>query len=532
MYRTIGDEIRQRTHTRKTSVTNTMTNYQSRNLVELYGSIGRTLGNTPNITVNTDNNGTTATTGPSFSSSLSSMRSSKYALNENLKRAHVLYNQLNSTKNELTSTVTMEQRNNRHKNDKNNDDSGRKQFEYWRPEYRGSLVPKGDARNGSTLTDKLLYAATHTDSTQKRNIANLIAKERLYRHLFCGQTTNRQTDELNETLTTGNIAFIKYIDDEHEMNLETLCSFLETLIDRGYSLSYIFSMMKYLRRKYRGTGEFPKLRQQTSAFYRTLIDNYEQHRKIKPRIGTDEVYTCDERIYKTMYELAHDWFFDSRAPNRSFYTDERTDDNDDENGTRYANTLLFVYAFMFMYLTGKRLSDIALLDVEKLRTLLQYEALVIRIPKSKKLGRITLRGYDEQSRIRFRSFLRRAIDVFGSEEIVGKKQPIPFDQFAKRRTLDRQFRRLYNLATEKLKIAGDKPRGLSLHSLRRFRAATMFVQGAEIDNIRECLDHSSIRVTNMYINRHLMRSYRTANNEHNNNRTENTNRMGKEKTKQ
>lgn len=359
--------------------------------------------------------------------------------------------------------------------------------EPWRPENRGALVHRGDA-NDETLAGKLLYAATHVDKTQRRHIANLIAKERIYRTMFCGQSSSSSelTDQLNLSLDNGDLSFIKYKDESRELNLETLCTHIETLIERGYSLTYIFAYLSYLRRKYR--SQYPKFGNQTSAFYRTLIDNYERQTKSQRRIGTDEVYTCEDALYEVMHELANGFFFSDKV--LQHLASER---------------FLFTYAFLFMYHTGKRLSELALIGLEEIRTLITYEALVIRIPKCKKLGRITLRGYDESALVRFKQFLNRTLELLAHAHM----SPIPFDQFSKRRSLDRHFKQLYAEASAQLfGKSVEKPRGLSLHSLRRFRAASMFTQGKEIDHIRECLDHSSVKVTNTYINKHLMRSYR------------------------
>lgn len=425
--------------------------------------------------------------------------------------------------------------NNNNNNSNNNNNNNNENKEQWRPENRGALIPRGK-RDDSSLANQLLYAATHVNESQRRHLSNLIAKERLYRRMFCGHTTTNQDDGLNASLVNGDMSFIKYKDEERELTLETLCEHIEAIIANGYSLTYTFAYLSYLRRKYRAA--YPKLRGQTSEFYRILIDNYERQRKIHKRIGTDEVYTCEERIYEKMYDLARQFFFDqSLLTNMSTNRDSRTPfndntvrdttnntnddhnngnncsnksgDNTNNNNLTISNQLLFAYAFMFMFITGKRLSEIALIGYEQLRTLLRYEALVIRIPKAKKLGRIVMRDYDEDVRQEFKSFLDRSIVIFEPQNSSYANE-IPFNQFEKRRTLDRAFARLYNDATKHLGLSDErKPRGLSLHSLRRFRAATLFAQGKAIDQIRECLDHSSTKVTNMYINKHLMRSYRT-----------------------
>lgn len=370
------------------------------------------------------------------------------------------------------------------------EDRGEKREEYWRPENAPALLPRGTNAEEATITDKLLYAATHTDATQKRNLANLIAKERLYRRVFCDM---KEDDELTRCLETGEMSFIKFTTNARELTLESLCKHIEELIQLGYSLTYIFGYLSYLRRKYR--GNYPRLRQQTSAFYRTLINLYEQARKEKKRISTDEVYTCEERVYKTMYDICRNLFFG----------EDITKVESTVEACR--NRVLFAYLFLFMYETGKRLSEIALIGVEQLNTLSTHEALVIRVPKSKKLGRIVLRGFDEEMRIDFKYFLARAIELFSRPKF---ESCIPFDQYAKRRTLDRHFTSLYTAALRHLGLPrNEKPRGLSLHSLRRYRAGSLFQQGKDIEHIRECLDHSSTKVTNIYINKHLMRSYRT-----------------------
>lgn len=367
--------------------------------------------------------------------------------------------------------------------------------EHWRPENAGALVPRGNNEQASSMTERLLYAATHTDATQKRNLANLIAKERLYRKVFCDVSEDDPNlTDLSKCLENADMSFIKYKCSEKDLTLEALCKHIEQLVKLGYSLTYIFGYLSYLRRKYR--GNYPKLRQQTSAFYRTLINLYETEKSEHKRLSTDEVYTCEERVYTQMTLICRNIFFSVEIEAQPSVEARK-------------NQLIFAYVFLFMYETGKRLSEIALLGVEQLQTLYDFEALVIRIPKSKKLGRIVLRGFDENTRVNFRYFLERSIELFSKQSF---SDCIPFDQYSKRRTLDRHFSRLYTAALRYLDLPkSSKPRGLSLHSLRRYRAASLFQQGKDIEHIRECLDHSSTKITNIYINKHLMRSYRKKN---------------------
>lgn len=417
-----------------------------------------------------------------------------------------------------------------------------RRFGRWRRINRTPLTPYGKNEANATLADRLLYSATHTSVAQKRNIANLLCMERLYRRLFCKISSDPATDTLDSSRTTGDLSFIDFKDEKKQLTLETLCLHLEELVNAGYSLMYIFKYMSYLKRKYR--RDYPYLRAQNSAFYRTLIDMYEKKRNDHRRIGTDEVYTCDKRVYEKMFERAERLVFsdeyekhelnDARQSNDANDTSEEPSTSSNNLLTtarkRYSleisNAYLFAYIYVFMFVTGKRLSEIALIDADQIRTLERHEALVVRIPKSKKLGRITLRALDLPTKHRFKQFLARMAFLF-SKNATDSPFPslVPFDQFAKRRTLDRIFGREYERAVreilnnqrpeERLDESNDllllrkKPRGLSLHSLRRYRAGVLFEMGNQIENIRECLDHSSVRMTNSYINKHLMRTYRT-----------------------
>lgn len=415
-----------------------------------------------------------------------------------------------------------------------------RRFGRWRRINRTPLTPYGKNEDNATLADRLLYSATHTSVAQKRNIANLLCMERLYRRLFCKLSSDPATDTLDSSRTTGDLSFIDFKDEKKQLNLETLCLHLEELVNAGYSLMYIFKYMSYLKRKYR--RDYPYLRAQNSAFYRTLIDMYEKKRNEHRRIGTDEVYTCDKRVYEKMFERAERLVFSDEYENHALGDERHTNDANDASEKinacdllatarkRYSleisNAYLFAYIYVFMFVTGKRLSEIALIDADQIRTLERHEALVVRIPKSKKLGRITLRALDLPTKHRFKQFLARMAFLF-SKNASDNPFPslVPFDQFAKRRTLDRIFGREYERAVreilnnqrpeERLDESNDllllrkKPRGLSLHSLRRYRAGVLFEMGNQIENIRECLDHSSVRMTNSYINKHLMRTYRT-----------------------
>lgn len=165
----------------------------------------------------------------------------------------------------------------------------------------------------------------------------------------------------------------------------------------------------------------------------------------------------------------------------------------------------FVYVFLMMYYTGKRVSELVMLSSNDIARLLTEKHIAIHIPKSRKLGRLSMRVVGKNELDDFVGFLKRFLFLTRDLEDSPYLDLIPFDQFQRRKSLNRCFDRVYTLAVQRT-----KPRGLSFHSLRRRKAAVSFQQGVPLDHIREILDHSSTYITNHYINRHLVRTYRSS----------------------
>lgn len=297
---------------------------------------------------------------------------------------------------------------------------------------------------------------------------------------------NRATDS-NRDIRIGDLyLMIRY--QCAALTKESLFEHVDRLIKMRYSLNYLFAYMKYLRRKYRRF--YPIYGNERRAFTRSILQRFfgESVRKL----ATDEIYSSDEDTY----ERIRDWCL------RYLFNDDLTLHN--KRNTRKTN-MRFVYLYLMMYYTGKRLSELAILSSNDLARLLNERNIAIYIPKTRKLGRISLNVVTDEEYDSFVLFLERFVYLTRDNSESPYHDTIPFDQFARRKSLNRCFDRVYALTTNK-----PKPRGLSFHSLRRRKAAVSFERGMDLDDIREILDHSSTYITNNYINKHLVRTYKSA----------------------
>lgn len=442
--------------------------------------------------------------------------------------------------------------------------------EGWRPDYvslsaadKSTVLPiskhtRINANNGNqnksiSMTQKLAerYKLRVEDERSDRAKANVLAFERLYRNVFCAQhavdkgglknnlgtqfgcqagagsgtedsfaavasrpkqaalahgfsgmvlpTQNalewahdRRVDALrfrdNANVANGEIyRVVRYVCAP--LTREALFEHIDRLIRARYSMSYLFAYMKHLRRKYK--REFPLRGNERRAFTRSIVQRYFDDDV--PKKSTDEIYASDENTYMRMRTWCLRYLFDDGCTLHN------------RRNTRRA-TLRFVYIFLLMYYSGKRMSELCTLSADNLLRLHTDKHIAIFIPKTRKLGRISYRTIDSHECAEFDAFLLRSVYLFRdcAQSPYRQETVIPFDQFVCRKSLDRYFDRVYaRVMVEK------KPRGLSFHSLRRRKAAVCFERGVNLDNIREILDHASTRVTNNYINKHLVRSYRT-----------------------
>lgn len=354
---------------------------------------------------------------------------------------------------------------------------------------------EGQAKRGA-------FGLRFDDRQASRMRANVLALERLYRRTFCagvvpaggGFAVRGETIPRNGEIGNDEVRDVaKYKCPGKALTKETLAENIDQLIRSGYSLNYVFSYMAHLRQKYR--LEFPLNSIEQAIFNRSIVDRYHKGgdgEKTRKK-ATDEVYTESSETYEAMKRWC--WSY--------LMSDEKTIDN--SKSTRNA-LLRFAYSYMFMFFTGKRLSEICVIKSEDLVTLRKERTLAVVIPKTKKTGRITLESLaSDEMRNEMEAFLDRMIALFvdmPNSPYLGDKI-VPFDQFEHRKAIDRYFAKVYEETTGRA-----KPRGLSMHSLRRYRAAENFQEGLPLELIREQMDHSSTSMTNTYINKHLLRSYR------------------------
>lgn len=364
----------------------------------------------------------------------------------------------------------------------------------------------GEEDEKTAMTKKGAFGLRFDDRQASRMRANVLALERLYRRTFCdgasppnnnnggGFTVRGEIIPRNADIGNDEVRDVaKYKCPNKLMTKETLAENIDQLIRSGYSLNYVFSYMAHLRQKYR--LEFPLNSLEQAIFNRSIVDRYHKggDGETTRKKATDEVYTESSETYEAMKR----WCWSYLTSN------EKTIDN--SKSTRNA-LIRFTYSYLFMFYTGKRLSEICVIKSEDLVTLRKERSLAVVIPKTKKTGRITLESLSsDEVRNEFEAFLDRMIALFvdiPNSPYLGEKI-VPFDQFEHRKSIDRYFAKVYVEATGR-----PKPRGLSMHSLRRYRAAENFQEGLPLELIREQMDHSSTSMTNTYINKHLLRSYR------------------------
>lgn len=360
------------------------------------------------------------------------------------------------------------------------------------------------------------------DERSDRAKANILCFERLYRRVFCADTSavnvngssrsfkdshsscKNRIDDGSSAAPAASTSSSLHLQDNKDIRLnelretirfqcrpltkEALIDHVNELMSQKYSLSYIFAYIKHLRRKYR--GQYPIFENERRVFNRSILRRF--HKENARKLGTDEVYSVDEDTYTKI----RDWCL------RYVFDDELTIHN--KVNTRKTN-MRFVYVFLMMYYTGKRVSELVMLSSNDIARLLTEKHIAIHIPKSRKLGRLSMRVVGKDELDDFVGFLKRFLFLTRDLEDSPYLDLIPFDQFQRRKSLNRCFDRVYTLAVQRT-----KPRGLSFHSLRRRKAAVSFQQGVPLDHIREILDHSSTYITNHYINRHLVRTYRSS----------------------
>lgn len=160
---------------------------------------------------------------------------------------------------------------------------------------------------------------------------------------------------------------------------------------------------------------------------------------------------------------------------------------------------LFMYVFYMLAVSGKRLSDIANLTIENLRSLRDDGVCVIITQKTRCFGCIEITeilrpdNFENDRKKRARGFVELFIrwcnlGIFS----------LPFDRTKKRRRLDAILTDLY----ERL-FRRPRKRGLSFHALRRAYASYKFLQGCPLSIIQESLEHATRAMTNRYVNRCL-----------------------------
>lgn len=173
--------------------------------------------------------------------------------------------------------------------------------------------------------------------------------------------------------------------------------------------------------------------------------------------------------------------------------------------------IAFLFIFFLLDITGKRLSEILLLDRTNLKNLQQYGLTVIDLPKTRKLGRIEMISNDTDYILnseRLNVFIRYQDDdklELPMIQINLDKTKILSGNLGRktianiRRVLDKEFDTFYQeIFHDKI-----KPRGLSFHAFRRIYAGERYLDKRNIMELSQYMDHTNYTQTNRYVNRYL-----------------------------
>lgn len=274
------------------------------------------------------------------------------------------------------------------------------------------------------------------------------------------------------------------------MSRTWLLQLCEYMLSSGYSLSYMRNVLSTIRHDM-GKG-FPLTQREMKVFLRAIVNTKRKFYKDVHK-QTDEIYAMSDEAYENMrtYCLRYLTAVDKHGCgvdllNGEFVYSQRY----------YPRKIIFCYLYLMMYYTGKRMSDLCILTLHDLQSLLRNRDIAVRIPKTDRIGRLSVsKAENPEHFVEFLHMFVRIITVRG-EKLAAL---LPFDQYRIRRQLNRIFKAIYESVTGSV-----KPNGLSFHSLRRRKAACFYKSGETLENIRECLDHTSSKTTNVYINKYLL----------------------------
>lgn len=266
---------------------------------------------------------------------------------------------------------------------------------------------------------------------------------------------------------------------------ESLLRLLQEMLDKKYSIRYTLKFLNFLIRNpqcFVSKAEIPS-RTETRVLSRSI-------REYVP-ISAKKLNTDSTKKVERGYNISQ------RSDGRLTFTAEETAKLLEhaearvlrENETTTCRRLALVW--ILMHYSGKRLSDISTLSVKDLEFLIKNNFVAIRIPKSQKVGRITL---DNEN---FRTLLSKIVHEAKEKNI---SFDIPFDVYKTRSSMNDQLAHWY----AHIFPGKTKPRGLGIHALRRRVAGLRFLEGDSLDSIRERLDHSNNKQTNAYINAALL----------------------------
>lgn len=276
-----------------------------------------------------------------------------------------------------------------------------------------------------------------------------------------------------------------------QITRDWLVALCECMLTRGYSLSYLKSTLKLIRSDSRGT--FPLVPSEYAAFLRSIVSTKQRFFATRT-LQSDGVYTMDEQLFQRMRLFCVEYV--RTACNTGHGIEFRDGQLVLSAHSYLPNELRFCLIFVLMFHTGKRCSDLSVLTIDDLRKLLRDDDLAIRIPKTDRVGRISMKHVEEPDKLR--EFLDWVVQLINRDDKLATNL-LPFDVFRQRRTLTKMFEFCYEAI-----VQHPKPKGLSFHSLRRRKAGRYFKQGEQLETIRECLDHAHTSMTNTYINKYLL----------------------------
>lgn len=321
--------------------------------------------------------------------------------------------------------------------------------------------------------------ATTTPESSGRNLDTDLLKTKDKKTI----TAARNTTSLNKIIDS-------FVKRGFDFNKKPDYIFFISQLSRCYSQSYIEAICKRLRgRRYKN----PLNKPERDALKRSLVQDAEDRRSNRS-LKSDGVLMCDHWLLEAIVAESQETMrrtieaFRLNAIRTTLMFVQQQQNNNIPTTTR----LRFTVMSQLIRITGKRQSDLALLDKEKLKLLLDNKIIGIKIPKKNKLSRLSI-VHENETNV---EIIREIVELLQNLP----QDILPYNVEKERKGMCREFDEAWNrVPNNNVK----KPRQLGLHALRRMKGANELCNGKPMQDIQNMFDHTSREMTEHYVNNGL-----------------------------